>query len=238
MGKTQNDYTVGAPQWDRVDNINRDKVPVRLFKSKALEKFSHISPKLVLATWVPLVTFMLAYGIYGTSRAGGALWHLPIAFVCGWFIWTFMEYIIHRFVFHYHPSMQRIKRAIFTVHGVHHTQPMCKSRLVMPPVISVPLGLLFYGIFYLIGNVGLGQPTWVPIIYAGFMSGYVIYDMVHYALHHAKGKNGFLAMCRRQHMRHHFKCPNMRFAVTMPLWDYVFGTMPSSGLSKKVGKDG
>lgn len=54
----------------------------------------------------------------------------------------------------------------------------------MPPVVSIPLAALFYGIFYgLVGSL-FRMPNYVDGVFAGFMLGYVIYDMTHYALHH------------------------------------------------------
>ena len=35
----------------------------------------------------------------------------------------------------------------FIIHGVHHDHPNDKMRLVMPPGASIPLALLFFGLF-------------------------------------------------------------------------------------------
>ncbi len=50
--------------------------------------------------------------------------------------------------------------------------------------------------------------------------------MMHYTLPYARTRNGYIALCRRQHMQHHGACPGMRFGVSSPVWDYVFGTTP------------
>ncbi|MCC7353073.1 MAG: sterol desaturase family protein, partial [Anaerolineae bacterium] len=63
--------------------------------------------------------------------------------------------------------------------------------------------------------------------FAGFGAGYVMYDMLHYATHHLPMRWGILKYLKRHHMQHHFKSPEQRFGVTMPLWDIVFGTMPA-----------
>ena len=208
--------------------------PIRLFRSSFLEFFSHISPKVVTLIWLPAALSFLGWGFYLMASAQIPLWYIPILLFAGWFMWTLTEYVMHRFIFHYHPKTERLKRIFFTFHGVHHAQPMSKSRLVMPPVMSIPLSILFYGIFYLRIAVMFQRPLWLPVGFAGFLFGYLAYDLIHYSLHHSKSKRGYLAMCRRQHMRHHVKCANMRFGVSMPLWDYVFGTMPASGLKKKI----
>ena len=78
----------------------------------------------------------------------------------------------------------------------------------------------------------LHAPAWFDPVFAGFLGGYIWYDMTHYTLHHGRTKNAYLAMCRYQHMQHHGTCPNMRFGVSIPLWDYVFGTMPKAAPKK------
>ena len=214
--------------------IQKGKEPIRLFKSNFLEFFSHITPTVVLIVWVPILLFFLIRGVVLAVQYNTPFWHAPVLFFCGWFFWTFIEYFLHRFIFHYHPRTERLKKFFFTFHGVHHAQPMCKTRLVMPPVISIPIGLLLYGLFYGLFVAWLRQPVWFNFAFAGSTIGYIIYDIIHYTLHHAKSNSGYLAMCRRQHMRHHVKCPNMRYGVSIPIWDYIFGTMPPSGLGKKM----
>ena len=96
----------------------------------------------------------------------------------------------------------------------------------MPPVVSIPLALLFYGLFYLVTAVLFKAPQWVDPLVAGFMLGYLTYDITHYATHHFPMKRGYLKFLRKYHMQHHYKTPDARYGVSSPLWDYVFRTMP------------
>ena len=50
--------------------------------------------------------------------------------------WTFTEYFLHRFVFHYKAKSRFGKYIIFLFHGIHHDDRRC-ARLVMPPVPAV-----------------------------------------------------------------------------------------------------
>jgi len=205
----------------------RSNQPIRLFKSDVLEFFSHVRPLTVLVLWSPVALYFLVQSMrrVGSSMAAG---QTAFGVLAGWFVWTLVEYLMHRFFFHYHPKTEKLKRVFFLVHGVHHAQPLCRSRLVMPPAISVPLGVTFYGVFRLLFDVVVDRPLWFSPVFAGFVVGYIVYDMMHYGLHHAKVRNGYMAMCRRQHMQHHGSCPGMRFGVSSPVWDYVFGTMPKA----------
>jgi len=207
------------------ERTGRDSEPIRLFKSDILEFFSHVSPITVLVLWTPVAVLFLVLALVEIPQETFP-YYLIIGLLLGWFVWTFAEYTMHRFIFHFHPKTEKLKRMFFMVHGVHHAQPLCRTRLVMPPAMSIPLAILFYGIFYLVVSVALGAPLWFYPVFTGFLGGYIVYDMLHYNLHHGKKKAGYLAMCRYQHMQHHGTCPNMRFGVTSPLWDYVFGTMP------------
>ena len=214
----------------------REPAPIRIFKSDFLEWFTHIHPAVVLAVWVPVIAGFL-YLAVATPVAGRAVF-VPACFLSGLFLWTLVEYTLHRFVFHFEPRTERQKRLAYLFHGVHHAQPMCKSRLVMPFAMSVPLGLFFYGLLFLVFAISLGRGHWVAPLYAGLLAGYVTYDMMHYASHHFRLRSPVLKAIRKSHMQHHGVTHDKRFGVTSPLWDYVFGTMPDrqARTSEPVGK--
>lgn len=203
--------------------INHSDEPIRLFKSDFLEFFTHISPIAVLIIWIPVALYFLVRAIFDVI-AGGAWWVIPAGFIVGVVVWTFTEYVLHRFLFHYHAKGARAQRVFFLFHGVHHAQPQLKTRLVMPPVVSIPLAFIFYGLFYLIVGVLLGGPQWVAPLFAGFIVGYLAYDMIHYATHHLPMRSGYWKYIKRYHMAHHFKAPDAIYGVSSPAWDYVFGT--------------
>lgn len=203
----------------------RSDEPIRLFKSDFLEFFSHISPTVVLALWGPVFLFFVGRAILLDGPEHGYLFIAAGVFL-GWFAWTFFEYVLHRFVFHYHPSTERLKKMFFVMHGVHHAQPMCRTRLVMPPALSIPLSLLFYGGLHLVVVVLLGAAHWFNPLFAGMVAGYLIYDLTHYAIHHSKSTKGIFHEFRKHHLRHHGRCDFMRFGVSTTFWDRVFGTVP------------
>jgi sterol desaturase/sphingolipid hydroxylase (fatty acid hydroxylase superfamily) len=200
--------------------------PIRLFKQDFLEFFTHISPVVVLILWVPVVVFFVVHSVQ-TLPAGASWLQIPAGILIGVLIWTLTEYVMHRFVFHFHAKSPGLQKIFFMFHGVHHYQPQCKTRLVMPPVVSIPLAVVFYGIFYLVVDRLFGAPSWVPPLFAGFILGYLVYDMIHYATHHFPMRSGYLKFLKRYHMQHHYKTPSERFGVSSPVWDKVFGTMPA-----------
>ena len=193
----------------------------RMFRVDWIEKhLSRVKPWQVLAVWVPVVLYCLARGVKDPAVSAGAL---TASFAGGLAAWTLLEYVLHRWVFHFtpNPDSELALDVHFLIHGVHHDWPHDADRLVMPPVLSVLLGVVFGLPIYLVAGPDLFFP-----IFAGLVTGYLWYDMTHYAVHHVKPRTELGARLRRHHYLHHFKVPDARYGVSTPLWDYVFGTMP------------
>jgi sterol desaturase/sphingolipid hydroxylase (fatty acid hydroxylase superfamily) len=201
--------------------INRSTEPVRLFKSDFLEFFTHVHPAVIVILWAPVIVYFFARAI--VSRTSGAFLYIPLGFLIGLFFWTLTEYVVHRFVFHFRPRAPWQERVSFLFHGIHHLQPQCKTRLVMPPAVSIPLALLSYGLMSLILGI-LRIPFWINPLFSGFVTGYLAYDLIHYATHHSAMHFRAFKYLKRYHMLHHFKSPDRGFGVSSPLWDIVFGT--------------
>ena len=188
---------------------------VRMFKSDFVEFFSRVHPATPLVLYLPLIIASLYFAF-----SYGRLSILPIAefFALGLIVWTLLEYIIHRYAFHYEPTTRIGKQFHFIVHGVHHDYPNDAKRLVMPPAVSVPLAVFFYVLFFfLFGNSA-------PAIWAGFAGGYVCYDSIHYAIHHFPMKSSPLNRLKQHHLRHHYHDDHSGYGVSSPLWDYIFRT--------------
>src|SRR5712691_3853955 len=195
--------------------ISNKNESVRMFKSDLMELLSHVHPATPLVLYLPVVGYML-YAALWQSR----LSILAVAglFLLGVLVWTLLEYIIHRYVFHYEPTSRVGKQLHFIVHGVHHDYPNDAKRLVMPPAVSIPLAIVFYGLFFLL----FGRAA--PALWAGFAGGYVCYDSVHYAIHHFPMKSGIWNRLKQHHLRHHYQDDHAGYGVSSPLWDYIFRT--------------
>src|SRR5258707_7100613 len=120
---------------------------VRMFNSDFMEFFSRVHPAIPLILYMPVVGFMLYVALW---RQGFPVFVVVGFFVLGMLLWTLLEYLIHRYIFHYEPKTCVGKRLHYIIHGVHHDYPNDGRRLVMPPSVSVPLAFLFYGMFLLI----------------------------------------------------------------------------------------
>lgn len=190
----------------------------RMFESNFFEWFSRIHPATPFVTWVPV----LAYVLYHCVARGdiGAFAMLGLVF-SGYLTWTFTEYILHRWVFHWTKDTAFGRRVHFLVHGVHHDYPNDKDRLVMPLGVSIPIGVLFYFAFTAVFGVHVGE-----LFYVGFGIGYLSYDGTHYYVHHFRQTTRVGKFLKKHHMTHHHADHDGGFGVSSPLWDLIFRTMP------------
>jgi 4-hydroxysphinganine ceramide fatty acyl 2-hydroxylase len=195
--------------------VSKKNETVRMFESDFIEFFSRVHPATPLLLYMPVVGYMLYLSLWQQKLSILAVGGL---FLLGILLWTLLEYLIHRYIFHYEPKSHLGKRLHYIVHGVHHDYPNDARRLVMPPSISVPLAVLFYILFFLI----FGRLA--PSVFAGLVFGYVCYDMLHYATHHFPMKRGLWLWLKQYHLRHHYKDDDAGFGISSPLWDFVFGT--------------
>ncbi len=195
--------------------VSNSDESVRMFKNDILEFFSHVHPSVPAILYLPVVGYMF----YRSAITGISLYYVFALFVLGVIVWSFTEYTLHRFVFHLVPKNEFGKKIHFMFHGVHHDYPNDSTRLVMPPAVSIPLALLFYFLFMKI----LGA-HYVPPFFAGFIGGYLTYDLTHYAVHHFGLKGKVTLYLKQHHMRHHYMAPDTNYGVSSPAWDFIFGT--------------
>src|ERR1700683_5439258 len=187
-----------------------------MFESRVLDAFTRVHPVIPVVIFVPAIVALAAWDL---SQVG-----VPAAIglaVAGYALWTLFEYWLHRLVFHFEPQEGLGARLHWIIHGVHHDHPNDPMRLVMPPSVSVPLAALFVWVFSLV----FGTPGFLPLS-AGFLSGYLGYDMLHYHVHHRTATTRIGKMMRELHMRHHFQDHDTGYGVSAPFWDHVFGTAP------------
>jgi dihydroceramide fatty acyl 2-hydroxylase len=194
---------------------NRKETP-RMFDNAVMEYFSRVHWVVPPLLFIPIISAFLYMAFARYHLATGTVLLLTAA---GLVFWTFAEYALHRFVFHYEPKSERGRRIHWMFHGVHHDYPSDPLRLVMVPSVSLPLAALFYLLFLLV----LGTAQAAPFT-AGFLAGYLFYDMTHYAVHHFPIKGRVFGRLREWHMRHHFQDPERGFGVSSPIWDVVFRT--------------
>jgi len=185
-----------------------------MFDSPWLDALSRVHPAVPVVIFLPAILLLLVAGAARVGVAGA----VGLA-AAGYVVWTLTEYWLHRIVFHFEPARGPGARLHWIIHGVHHDHPNDPLRLVMPPSVSVPVALTFYGVFALV--VGASA---APALAGGFLGGYLAYDMTHFHLHHHRPRTRLARWLRELHMRHHFQDDTTGYGVSAPYWDHVFGT--------------
>jgi dihydroceramide fatty acyl 2-hydroxylase len=187
-----------------------------MFDRRWLDRFSRVHHTIPLFIFLPTILVLLVIAFRQTQTIVVLAW-----FGGGWLFWTLTEYWMHRAVFHFEPQEGMGARLHWIIHGVHHDHPNDPMRLVMPPSVSVPLAILFLVAFWAVLDT--------PVAFAfggGFLSGYLVYDMLHFHLHHHVPRTGLGRWLRALHMRHHFQDDTRGYGISAPFWDHVFRTVP------------
>ncbi|XP_064885026.1 fatty acid 2-hydroxylase isoform X3 [Columba livia] len=110
--------------------------PIRLFHSDFLESLSKTAWYVVIVVWVPVVLYLSWVSYTSLAQGNTRLfssftteysipvhkYFFPFIFLVGMFLWSLLEYLIHRFVFHMKPpaSNYYLITLHFLLHGQHH----------------------------------------------------------------------------------------------------------------------
>eukprot|EP01132_Coremiostelium_polycephalum_P006737 gene6737-8353_t len=218
----QLDLLSGGKKYERWIHSQIGLKQIIIFDS-FLEAFTRWPWWYIFILWIPIITTTFTVSLL---QPKSNLLFSTIVFSSGLFIWAFVEYLLHRFVFHLSTSGYWGNFFHFFIHGIHHITPNDSTRLTFPPMFSVVIGYAFYRLF-------LNFPTHLQengfnwALYGGIALGYMLYDTLHYYFHHGDISwlpSIFKAM-KTNHLNHHYKDDVKNFGVTSPIFDYVFGTI-------------
>jgi sterol desaturase/sphingolipid hydroxylase (fatty acid hydroxylase superfamily) len=196
--------------------IPKNKGTKQLFKNPVLEKLSRTHISVPLTIFFSYAAILLYWSITHTSLSP---WATIGMFVLGVISFTWVEYNVHRYVFHMQTYTKLREKLQYTMHGVHHEFPKDKDRLAMPPLLSVTIATILLLLFRLI--LGDLVFSFLP----GFLVGYAYYLSIHYMVHAFQPPKNFLKILWVNHSMHHYKHGELIFGVSSPLWDYIYGTM-------------
>jgi 4-hydroxysphinganine ceramide fatty acyl 2-hydroxylase len=182
--------------------LSNENVSPVLFQNKWLDKLTRTH----IAVPVSLFFIYSAGLLYYTQTSTDLSIALTIAlFLGGLLLFTFVEYHVHKGVYHMEPTTERKAKIQYTMHGVHHDYPKDKQRLAMPPAMSVLIATILLVIFRV---------------------SYAMYLIVHYMVHIFRPPNNVIKALWVNHSIHHYSPEEVMFGVSSPLWDYIYGTTP------------
>jgi hypothetical protein len=137
-----------------------------------------LSKALYFGDFVAIPVVILWLGVAAVQQegfTGAGLW--MIAFLAGVAVWTFVEYAVHRWIYHAVPFFEKF-------HDAHHEDP--KALIGVPSFISsgIILAVFFVPLWLTIGIVLAGGFT------SGSLLGYAGYMLVHHALSRPRPAHG------------------------------------------------
>jgi sterol desaturase/sphingolipid hydroxylase (fatty acid hydroxylase superfamily) len=154
------------------------------------------------------------------ARAKLPSWHILGLLIFGVLSWGLIEYVLHRFIFHYHARSRLGVKLLYQVHLSHHESPDAINKLFASLLLSMPIASAYWLVAWGV------TCSWAAASYLfiGMAGGYFYYEWLHFQCHHRKSRLRLLRYLRKYHLLHHYKTPDLRFGVTSPLFDLLFGT--------------
>jgi sterol desaturase/sphingolipid hydroxylase (fatty acid hydroxylase superfamily) len=149
-----------------------------------------------------------------------------ILFLCltGVVTWGLIEYWLHRFVFHFDAQGEKGRNFVYAMHLSHHANPKTMDDLFASLTLSLPIALCYCALAWSV------MRSWQAVVYLfmGLMAGYFGYEFLHYQAHHRAPRLRVFRYLKKYHLLHHHQTSAMRFGVTSPVFDYIFGTFQST----------
>lgn len=162
-----------------------------------------------------------AIGLLGWALwMGTPLWWAGAMMLGALFMFSLLEYLIHRYIFHYRGPRGLLAPLIYDLHESHHAVPHHIGLQATSLVVVFPVTVL--GGLSLINHLGVATGG---TLLAGLLIGYVYYEWTHYKVHNCPSKYVHTRWQQRLHRYHHHRDDQRNYGVTSPLWDWVFGTL-------------
>lgn len=177
-------------------------------------------------TAVPLLVGFLFLG--RQSTVGWPLKLLEVA--AGVIYWTFIEYAMHRWFYHWRPQIRWLRRFVESFHMYHHRNVPDRSVYNAGPLLALPLAVILpIPLLVLTHDVAATATMMV-----GTVVGYCVYEWFHYAIHVYRPRAGWLSTMQVLHMHHHRVNTRVYFGVTTIFWDRLFGSCEGQRSSRAL----
>jgi hypothetical protein len=174
----------------------------------------------------------IRYTIVTTRLLLMSVWSAVLFISFGFLSWGLIEYVLHRFIFHYDARSQIGRKLLYEAHISHHEDPERRSRHVASLILSTPVAV----VYWLLAWAATGSWAVASLLFVGMAGGYLYYQWIHFQCHHGKSRLRVLRYLRKYHLLHHHQTPELRFGVTSPIFDFVFRTFrPVLSRSSRVG---
>jgi hypothetical protein len=175
----------------------------------------------------PMTVFYTVYALVALFFAlrSPHPWGAIIFYAFGLPVWTFVEYLFHRFVLHgrFAPGKGIIRKFLHErldpLHWEHHARPFDGHHINGELSDLLPL-------FFIAAPVSFLAPIYtLPVLLAGVVQCYVVEEWVHHSVHFYNFRSPYFRYIKRHHYYHHSpKGMEQGFGLTNGFWDIVFQT--------------
>lgn len=146
----------------------------------------------------------------GLKEPGLVMERAVTIIVLGLVLFSFVEYVIHRWLFHW------VDSPFSQGHAAHHRNPTGYDALPFFLPAMVAIGMLGITSEFM-------SDSDAYLLTGAMMSGYLIYGASHHYMHHVRYEHPWIKRWAALHHIHHVH-PDTNFGVTTPLWDILLGT--------------
>ncbi len=186
-----------------------------------LDLLKYRTTRKLVRLWVP---FWLIVGALAIWYASGPL-ELVLGAIYGVVVYSLVEYLMHRFLYHWEPDNKFIRFITADVgrhHMRHHREPADYKAAIN--AVQAPVVLLSSALAAVV--LVLPEPlkaAWLASVVAGSMN-YIAQELIHFGTHHMPMDNRLLKIVKRHHMLHHYRGENSNFGLFWTFWDRLLGT--------------
>ncbi|HEX8557084.1 MAG TPA: sterol desaturase family protein [Pyrinomonadaceae bacterium] len=176
-----------------------------------------------LQLYKPFIFYTAVLSLLHAAVIREGAFRLPEAagLVCaGLLTWGLYEYAVHRWVLHREPRVHGFNLPGNLTHLRHHADPHSLQRLNVQLSESVPVCVVYYLLAW--GATGSWQAA--THLFTGLIAGYFFYEYLDFQAHHGTSRTRLIRYFRKYHLQHHHYDATVRYGVTSPLFDYLFGT--------------
>ncbi|HEX7316771.1 MAG TPA: sterol desaturase family protein [Pyrinomonadaceae bacterium] len=171
----------------------------------------------------PFIFYIVVLSVmqFAVVRSGAS--SIPSAvglFAVGLLTWGLYEYAIHRWILHREPKAEGFNLPGNLTHLRHHADPNSLQRLNVQLSESIPVCVSYFLMAWALA----GSWQAATHLFTGLIVGYFYYEYLDFQAHHGTSRGRLTRYFRKYHLQHHHYDATVRFGVTSPIFDYLFGT--------------
>ncbi len=173
----------------------------------------------------------LGLGVAAIISETRSLTSILVLCLLGVLTWGLIEYWLHRLVFHFDAQSEKGRSFVHVMHLSHHANPKAMDDLFASLRLSLPIALGYCLLTWAL----MGSWQSMAYLFIGLTAGYFSYEFLHYQAHHRAPRLRVFRYLKKYHLLHHHQTSALRFGVTSPVFDYIFGTFQSTQRNSVVG---